>query len=182
MKQSHIAYISIGSNIGNRLENCKNSLTSLAESKISIIRGRSPFYMTEPVDYINQDWFVNLVVKIETRLDPFRLLDKLKLIQSNAGRNHHAERFGPRIIDLDIIMYDDFVINSPELIIPHPRMHKRRFVLKPICDIDPHIVHPVLKRNMQYLLNRLDDDGQVVKPLKGQDLICRPRKSLQIKG
>ena len=209
MNQGHIAYISVGSNIGNRFENCKNSLTSLTESKISIIRGRSPFYMTEPVDYINQDWFVNLVVEIETRLDPFRLLDKLKSIeaprsklrgifdrkevcyfqtrsltpqqaagnalafavQSNAGRNHNAERFGPRILDLDIIMYDDFVINSPELIIPHPRMHKRRFVLKPICDIDPYIVHPVLKRDMQYLLDRLDDDGQMVRELKGQDLI-----------
>ncbi|MBU4344480.1 MAG: 2-amino-4-hydroxy-6-hydroxymethyldihydropteridine diphosphokinase [Desulfobacteraceae bacterium] len=166
MNQGHIAYISAGSNIGNRLENCKNSLTSLAESKISIIRSRSSFYITEPVDYINQDWFVNLVVKIETKLDPFRLLDKLKSIQSNAGRDHDAVRFSPRILDLDIIMYDDFVINSPELIIPHPRMHKRRFVLKPICDIDPHIVHPVLKKDMQYLLDRLDD-GQMVRLLKG---------------
>jgi 2-amino-4-hydroxy-6-hydroxymethyldihydropteridine diphosphokinase len=169
MKEGHFAYISIGSNIGNRLENCKNSLTFLTESKISIIRGRSPFYLTEPVDYINQDWFVNLVVKIETGLDPFRLLDKLKLIESNAGRDHDAERFGPRILDLDIIIYNDFVINSPELIIPHPRMHKRRFVLKPICDIDPHIVHPVLKRDMQYLLDSLDDDGQMVRELKGHD-------------
>ena len=167
MNQGHIAYISVGSNIGNRFENCKNSLTSLTESKISIIRGRSPFYMTEPVDYINQDWFVNLVVKIETGLDPFRLLDKLKLIENNAGRDHNAERFGPRILDLDIIMYDDFVINSPELIIPHPRMHKRRFVLKPICDIAPHIIHPVLKKDMQCLLDSLDDDGQMVRLLKG---------------
>ncbi|MBU4464068.1 MAG: 2-amino-4-hydroxy-6-hydroxymethyldihydropteridine diphosphokinase [Proteobacteria bacterium] len=166
MNQGHIAYISAGSNIGNRLENCKNSLTYLAESKTSIIRSISPFYMTEPVDYINQDWFVNLVVKIETRLDPFRLLDKLKSIQGDAGRNHNAERFGPRILDLDIIMYDDIIINSPELIIPHPRMHKRRFVLKPICDIAPHIVHPVLKKDMQYLLDRLDD-GQMVRLLKG---------------
>jgi len=157
--------------MGSRLENCKNSLTSLAESKTSIIRSISPFYMTEPVDYINQDWFVNLVVKIETRLDPFRLLDKLKLIQGNAGRNHNAERFGPRILDLDILIYDDIIINSPELIIPHPRMHKRRFVLKPICDIGPHIVHPVFKKDMQCLLDSLDDDGQIVRELKEQDLI-----------
>lgn len=157
--------------MGSKLENCKNSLISLAESKISIIRSTSPFYMTEPVDYINQDWFVNLVVKIETRLDPFRLLDKLKSIQSNAGRNHNAERFGSRILDLDIIMYDDLIINSPELIIPHPRMHKRRFVLKPVCDIAPHIVHPVLKKDMQCLLDSLGDDGQMVRELKGQDLI-----------
>lgn len=171
MNHGHIAYISIGSNIGNKLENCKNSIDSLAELKTSIISSRSSFYITEPVDYINQDWFVNLVVKIETRLDPFQLLDKLKSIQSNAGRNHNAERFGPRILDLDIIMYDDLIINSSELIIPHPRMHKRRFVLKPICDIDPHIVHPVLKKDMQCLLDSLDDDGQMVRELKGQDLI-----------
>ncbi|MDI6687758.1 MAG: 2-amino-4-hydroxy-6-hydroxymethyldihydropteridine diphosphokinase [Desulfobacterales bacterium] len=171
MNHGHIAYISIGSNIGNKLENCKNSIALLAESKTSIIRSRSSFYITEPVDYINQDWFVNLVVKIETILDPFRLLDKLKSVQSNAGSNHNTERFGPRILDLDIIMYDDFVINSTELIIPHPRMHKRRFVLKPICDIAPHIVHPVLKKDMQCLLDSLGNNGQMVRELKGQDLI-----------
>ncbi len=171
VSKQHIAYISAGSNIGNRLENCQNGITALTESNIATLKAKSPFYITEPVDYINQDWFVNLVVKIGTRLDPFRLLDKLKSIQSNAGRNHNAERFGPRILDLDIIMYDDFVINSPELIIPHPEMHKRHFVLKPICGIDPHIVHPVLKKDMQCLLDSLDDDGQMVRELKGHDLI-----------
>jgi len=166
MKQGRIAYISIGSNIGNRLENCKKGISCLAEPEISIIKNRSAFYLTEPVDYKNQDEFVNIIVKIETRLDPFQLLDELKSIQSNAGRNHNNERFGPRVLDLDIIMYDDFVINTPELIIPHQRMHKRRFVLKPICDIDPNVIHPVLKKDMKYLLDSLDKNKQRVIKLK----------------
>jgi 2-amino-4-hydroxy-6-hydroxymethyldihydropteridine diphosphokinase len=166
MKQRHVAYISIGSNTGDRLGNCKKAVSGLTESKTSILKEKSAFYLTEPVDYTDQDWFINLVVKIETLLDPFLLLDRLKSIQNNAGRNHNAERFGPRIIDLDIIMYDDCVINSSELTIPHPRMHKRHFVLKPICDIDPDVIHPVLKKDMKHLLDSLDKNNQRVINLK----------------
>ena len=160
MTKQHIAYISAGSNIGNRLENCQNSIAALTESGISTLKDKSPFYITEPVDYKDQDWFINIVLKIETILDPFQLLSRLKSIQQDAGRINDLIRFGPRILDLDIIMYDDIIINSSELIIPHPKMHKRRFVLKPFCDIDPTIVHPVLKMNMQSLLDNLDNKGQ----------------------
>lgn len=160
MTKHHIAYISVGSNIGNRLENCQNSIAALTVSGISTLKDKSPFYITEPVDYKNQDWFVNIVLKIETILDPFQLLSRLKSIQQDAGRINDLIRFGPRILDLDIIMYDDIIINSSELIIPHPKMHKRRFVLKPFCDIDPTIVHPVLKMDMQSLLDNLDDKEQ----------------------
>lgn len=160
MTKQHIAYISAGSNIGNRLENCQNSIAALTESGISTLKDKSPFYITEPVDYKDQDWFINIVLKIETILDPFQLLSRLKSIQQDAGRINDLIRFGPRILDLDIIMYDDIIINSSELIIPHPKMHKRRFVLKPFCDIDPTIVHPVLKMDMQSLLDNLDDKGQ----------------------
>jgi 2-amino-4-hydroxy-6-hydroxymethyldihydropteridine diphosphokinase len=160
VSKQHIAYISAGSNIGNRLENCQNSITALTESGISTLKDKSPFYITEPVDYKNQDWFVNIVLKIETILDPFQLLSRLKSIQQDAGRINDLIRFGPRILDLDIIMYDDIIINSSELIVPHPKMHKRRFVLKPFCDIDPTIVHPVLKMDMQSLLDNLDNKGQ----------------------
>ncbi len=160
--KNHTAYISAGSNIGNKLENCEMGIVALTRSGVSFIRDQSLFYKTEPVDYKDQDWFVNVVVKIETALDPFGLLNELKTIQREAGRLNDDIRFGPRILDLDIIMYDDTVINSSELVIPHPRMHKRRFVLKPICDIAPNVVHPVLKKNMQYLLNNLDDGEQGV--------------------
>jgi len=99
---------------------------------------------------------------IETTFDPFQLLYELKIIEKDAGRTEDPIRYGPRILDLDIIFYDDIVINLSGLIIPHPKIHKRRFVLKPICDINPKFIHPVLKMDMQYLLNNLDDKKQRV--------------------
>ena len=155
--KDHIAYISGGSNIGNGLLNCKNGIAALTESGACILKNQSRFYKTEPVDYKDQEWFVNFAVKIETALNPFQLLNKLKLIERDAGRTYNSVKFGPRILDLDIIMYDDIIINSSVLIVPHPRMHKRRFVLKPVCDIDQKIVHPVLKKNMKQLLDKLLD-------------------------
>jgi len=153
----HTAYIGVGSNIGNKLSNCKNGINALTKTKEIQIKEWSRFYKTEPVDYKDQDWFINAVVKIETTLDPFQLFKKLKRIERDAGRVDGCVRFGPRILDLDIVLFDDFVTNSPGLIIPHPRMHKRRFVLKPICDIDPKIVHPVFKKEVQNLLDVLVD-------------------------
>ena len=160
--EKHIVYISVGSNIGDKLLNCQKGISALAESDTSIIIDQSNFYKTEPVDYTDQDWFINAVVKIETVLDPFQLLYELKTIEKNAGRIENQIRYGPRILDLDIIFYDDIIINSSKLIIPHHRMHKRRFILKPICDIDPKLVHPVLKMDMQYLLDNLNDKEQGV--------------------
>ena len=158
----HIAYISVGSNMGDKLANCQNGVALLAETGRSRVLAQSRIYATEPVDYEDQDWFVNLVVKLETSLDPLPLLDHIEHIQRAAGRIQDPIRFGPRILDLDIILYDDCVIESERLVVPHPRMHKRRFVLKPICDIDPSILHPVLKQKMQILLERLGDENQKV--------------------
>lgn len=162
MVDLHIAYISAGSNIGDRLANCQKGIEALGESGDTRILAQSRAYATEPVDYKDQDWFINLVVKLETGHDPFQLLDHIESIQRAAGRLQDPIRFGPRILDLDIILYNDHVIESERLIVPHPRMHKRRFVLKPICDIDPAIVHPVLKQEMQSLLKRLGEEGQKV--------------------
>ncbi|MBW2450222.1 MAG: 2-amino-4-hydroxy-6-hydroxymethyldihydropteridine diphosphokinase [Deltaproteobacteria bacterium] len=156
----HTAYIGAGSNIGNKLLNCKNGISALSRSQHAQIKEWSQFYKTEPVDYEDQDWFINIVVKIETSLDPFQLLKKIKSIEHDAGRSANPVRFGPRVLDLDILLFDDVVTNSSGLIIPHPRMHKRRFVLQPICDIDPKIVHPVLKKEMKDLLALLDDNEQ----------------------
>ena len=160
--EKHTAYISVGSNIGDNLLNCQKGISALTESDKSIIIEQSNFYKTEPVDNTDQDWFVNAVVKIKTVLDPFQLLYELKTIEKNAGRTENQIRYGPRILDLDIIFYDDIIINSSKLIIPHHRMHKRRFILKSVCDIDPKLVHPVLKMNMQYLLDNIDDKEQGV--------------------
>jgi 2-amino-4-hydroxy-6-hydroxymethyldihydropteridine diphosphokinase len=162
----HIAYICVGSNIGNKLENCKKGVDELIESGSVTLKTQSPYYKTDPVDYLDQDWFINYVIKIETSLDPFELLNRLKSIQKNAGRINDAIRFGPRILDLDIILFDDAVINSENLVIPHPRMHKRRFVLKPFCDIDPEAIHPVFKKNIKYLIDNMDDEEQGIAEYK----------------
>ncbi len=162
--KKHIAYISVGSNSGDKLENCRKGIAALIQSGSTVIQARSRIYKTDPVDYRDQDWFVNIALKVETVLDPFQLLNQLKSIQHRAGRTVDPIRFGPRILDMDIVLYDDLVMNSPELIVPHPRMHKRRFVLMPICDIDPEIIHPVIKKSMRYLLDSLNDEQQGVEP------------------
>ena len=160
--KSHIVYISVGSNIEDKYLNCINGINALTQKgKTSIIK-KSEFYETEPVDYTDQDWFVNGVVKIGTSLDPSELLKMLKAIEKGIGRTQTLIRYGPRILDMDIILYDDLVLNSPQLTIPHPRMHKRRFVLCPICDIDPDMIHPVLHYKMRNLLDKLEDFDQKV--------------------
>ncbi len=160
--EKHAAYISAGSNIGDKLLNCRNGLTALTESGATSIKAWSLFYKTSPVDFREQDWFVNAVVKIETEFDPFELLKDMNSIQIRAGRVCDPVRFGPRILDLDIILYDDVVVDLPGLTIPHPRMHERRFVLKPLCDIDPDVIHPVFKKTLKHLLDSLDDAEQKV--------------------
>ncbi|MGD2029986.1 MAG: 2-amino-4-hydroxy-6-hydroxymethyldihydropteridine diphosphokinase [Desulfobacterales bacterium] len=156
----HTAYVAAGSNIGDKLLNCKNGIAALTKANKTVLKEWSKFYKTEPVHYKDQDWFVNCVVKIETPLDPFELLHELKSIEREAGRVYTPIQFGPRLLDLDIILYDDLVENSANLILPHPRMHTRRFVLVPICDISPEIVHPILQKNMRSLLNILDETEQ----------------------
>ncbi|MDM8523311.1 2-amino-4-hydroxy-6-hydroxymethyldihydropteridine diphosphokinase [Desulfococcaceae bacterium HSG8] len=158
----HTAYISAGSNIGNKLLNCQDGIVAITRSGKSVLRDHSRFYKTEPVDYREQDWFVNAAVKIETSLDPLQLLGELKSIEREAGRTGDVIRFGPRVLDLDILLYDDMVIKVGDLCLPHPRMHKRHCILKPVCDIAPHLVHPVLKKDMQYLLDNLDHEDQGV--------------------
>jgi 2-amino-4-hydroxy-6-hydroxymethyldihydropteridine diphosphokinase len=116
------------------------------------------------LDYLDQDWFVNYVVQIETQLEPLQLLHSIRTIQKEAGRKRDKIRFGPRILDLDIILYDVLTMNTSDLTIPHPRMHKRRFVLQPLCDINPKLIHPVLDMDMQSLLNALDDEKQRIQP------------------
>ncbi len=158
--QMHRVYISVGSNMGDRLANCQGGLESLDRRADSSVRCRSPFYKTEPVDFREQDWFVNAAAEIETTLEPIPFLEILQSIQRRAGRTRDTVRFGPRILDLDIIFYDSLVSTTPLLTIPHPRMHERRFVLKPICDINPDIVHPVFHKTVGELLGGVSKEGQ----------------------
>ena len=163
----HSAYISIGSNIGDPLRNCRRGIDELClDGQVKLV-ALSPFYNTRPVDYLEQDWFVNAAALVESALSPFELLSKTQGIQARMGRKFDAVRFGPRVLDLDIILYEDAVIDTPHLVVPHPRMHKRRFVLHPICDIDPSVVHPVLGQTVRELLEQLPSDNQDMIPCSG---------------
>ena len=156
----HTVYIAVGSNIGDKVANCQNGIDALIAKSGARLIQQSPFYKTEPVGYEDQDWFINGVFCIETDLEPKDLLEKTQAIQTKAGRKKDRVRNGPRILDLDILMFDDRIITSRYLTVPHPRMHQRRFVLQPFCDISPDIIHPTFKKDMKTLLDELPPDTQ----------------------
>jgi len=158
----HTAYIAIGSNLGDRLANCRKGIQALDDRRQCWLQQCSRMYETEPVGFTEQPWFINCVIKIGTILSPLALLDRTQAIQRSLGRVGGTIRFGPRILDLDILLYDNVVIESSRLVIPHPRMHERRFVLRPLCDLDANIVHPVLHQEVGDLLSRLPDSGPKV--------------------
>ncbi|OQX63742.1 MAG: 2-amino-4-hydroxy-6-hydroxymethyldihydropteridine diphosphokinase [Desulfococcus sp. 4484_241] len=158
----HRAYISIGSNIGDRAANCERAILALDSASGVRVAARSRLFLSEPVGYADQRWFVNAVVKVETTFSPFALLGVLQGLERDAGRKRSGIRFGPRTLDLDIVIFDDMIIDSDGLEIPHPRMHERRFVLGPLCDIDPRVVHPVLKKTARQLYDALSEDEQKI--------------------
>ncbi len=159
------AYISVGSNLGDKTANCRRGIEALERSGACQVLARSRLYRTAPVDYADQDWFVNGVVKVATELEAADLLRAMLTAEQEAGRVRGAVRFGPRVLDLDLIFYGDRVIEGPGIRIPHPRMHKRRFVLQPMCDIDKTFLHPLLKRTVQGLLEDLDPGEQPVEAM-----------------
>jgi 2-amino-4-hydroxy-6-hydroxymethyldihydropteridine diphosphokinase len=166
MELRHRAFISIGSNLGDKRENCRLALTALTAAEGIRIRRSSALYRTAPVDFRDQDWFVNGVIEIETGLAPLDLLERLQTVQRQAGRPAGGRRFGPRVLDLDILLYDGLILKDPRLILPHPAMHRRRFVLVPLCDIDPDALHPVLGRTAREMLAQLEEEGQEVVELE----------------
>jgi 2-amino-4-hydroxy-6-hydroxymethyldihydropteridine diphosphokinase len=152
----HIVYLSIGSNIGDKKKNLKDATIILdSHDEIDVV-SISFFYKTQPQNFTDQDWFVNAALKIKTGLDPKALLRVIKTLEKDIDRDGKPFRFGPRIIDLDIVYYDDLVLKTEYLEIPHPRMHERCFVLIPICDIGAHTIHPVLKLRSDELLKKIE--------------------------
>lgn len=148
------AYIGIGSNLGSREENCERAIKFLIENGITVVK-RSSMFETEPWGVKEQPKFINMAVEILTALKPEALLHLLKNIEIEVGRLP-ASHWGPRIIDLDILLYDDLIIKTPELEIPHPHISERDFVLKSLAEIAPEKVHPVLKKSMKRLLLEVD--------------------------
>ncbi len=153
------AYIGLGSNIGDREKNIENAISLLTE-KFPIIN-RSYLYETEPVGFKEQDWFLNCAIGIQTMYPPLELHADLQRIEKEMGRSKEIVN-GPRIIDLDLLLYDNLILKTGNLQIPHPRFHERRFVLVPLAEIAAEITHPILQKSIGELLAELgENDDQV---------------------
>ena len=159
MPVGKLIYLSLGSNLGDRAENLERAIAALPKAGVRVLR-RSSLYETEPVDFLAQPWFLNCVVEGETLLMPRQLLHALQGIERKFGRKKRIAR-GPRVIDLDILFYGAGVIRTPEVEIPHPRMHKRRFVLTPLAELAPDLHHPALGAPVAELLSAVQDSSVV---------------------
>lgn len=148
------AYIALGSNLGDRRATLDAALRLLAGSPGVTVTRVSSFYDTAPVGKTDQPRFLNAVAQIETSLPPRRLLDLLLALEAQLGRVR-TEHWGPRTLDLDLILYGQRIISEPDLVVPHPLMHERPFVLEPLAEIAPDAPHPVLKMTAAELLHRL---------------------------
>ena len=156
----HIAYIGVGSNIGDKVNQCEKAISEILKVDRHKLLAKSSLFKTKPIGDTSQDWFVNGVIKIETDLEPLDLLRILKAIESRLGRKE-TFRWGPRVIDLDILLFDESEIRMKELQIPHPLMHERQFVLIPLVEIDRNLTHPVLKKTIKELLENIKEDQGV---------------------
>ena len=148
------AYIGIGSNLGESKAQCETAIRALNYLPKTSVVNRSSLYRTEPLGIKNQNWFINAVVEIETSLEPFALLKALLDIEMQMGRVR-KEKWGSRVIDLDLLLYDDKIIHQPGLQIPHPEIHNRAFVLVPLCEIRQEAIHPLLNKTAVQMLEAL---------------------------
>jgi 2-amino-4-hydroxy-6-hydroxymethyldihydropteridine diphosphokinase len=156
------AYLSLGSNIGNRERHLGDALARLrALGRVAAV---SSLYETEPVEFTDQPWFLNCVVLLETKAAPADLLANLLAIEQEMGRVRNQKK-GPRTIDIDILLFGETILDSPALTIPHPALHQRRFVLEPLAEIAPEAWHPGLKKTIRRLLEELPA-GPVVRKLQ----------------
>ena len=153
---THTVYIALGTNLGERLNNLRAAIEAMAP-EVSVL-AESHIYETPPWGYEDQPAFLNMVVKAETGLEPEALLNFLKQLEVQLGREQNF-RWGPRLIDLDILFYDDLILDTPPLVIPHPRLHERAFVLVPLADVAPDLIHPVFQRSVNDLLVEIETQG-----------------------
>ncbi len=158
---SQTVYLSLGSNVGDRAKNLKDAIAALADAGVEVVRVSS-IYETEPVDLREQPWFLNCVVEAQTNLPPLGLLEALRAIEARLGSKKLVPK-GPRVIDVDILLYGAETIDTPELQVPHPRMHLRRFVLTPLAEIAPQSRHPVSGLTAAEMLASTEDKSQVRK-------------------
>lgn len=154
-------FLGLGSNLGDREQFIERAIALLSKTSGIELMGKASLYEAEPVGYEDQPWFLNTVIEIRTRLSPKDLLARLHEIECQLGRQP-GERWGPREIDLDILLYGERVMDELDLMIPHPELHKRRFVLLPFVEIAPRVIHPQLAKTMEQLLQALDDPKGVI--------------------
>jgi 2-amino-4-hydroxy-6-hydroxymethyldihydropteridine diphosphokinase len=157
-----MVYLSLGSNVGDRAKNLRDAIAALGESSGVKVTRISSVYETEPVDYLDQPWFLNCAVEAETDMKPAQLLQAMRGIETQMGSEKFVPK-GPRLIDMDVLLYGDAVIDTPELQIPHPRMQLRRFVLEPLAEIAPNVRHPVLGLSASEMLAQTTDKSAVRK-------------------
>jgi len=153
---NHIVYLALGSNLGDRLSNLKEAISSLSPQMD--VKAKSHVYETPPWGYENQSPFYNQVLKGKTYLGPEPLLKHIKRLEVALGRKASFQN-GPRLIDIDILFYDDLVMNTPVITLPHPRLHERGFVLLPLMDIAPELIHPVRQKSVQEMIASCDLSG-----------------------
>lgn len=154
-------YLGLGGNLGDPRENIDAAIQMLRRSGVRIVR-KSSLYRTEPVGFARQPWFLNRAIAIRTDLSPWKLLAEAKAIEIELGR-HPGPRNGPRPIDIDILLAEGTILRTASLEIPHPRLSERRFVLVPLVEIAPDLVHPVLKKSIRSILRRCPDKSEVVR-------------------
>lgn len=146
------AYLGLGTNMGNKRRNMITAAALLAERAGDVL-ALSDFYETEPWGFNSENTFLNAALRLETELSPEELLQVTEQIEEDMGRTQKSDgAYHDRIIDIDILLYDDLVKDTPRLVIPHPRMHERRFVLEPMFEIAPNVVHPVMKKSIADLM------------------------------
>ena len=154
-----IAYLSLGSNVGDRLENLRKGMQLFRGEGIAL-RRTSSVYGTEPVDHTDHGWFLNCAAEVSTTLEPLALLRRLQRIEIRLGRERKIPK-GPRTLDIDMLLYGDVVLQSEELTLPHPRMFKRRFVLEPLREIAPALRLPGASISVEEAIQQLRDPAQV---------------------
>ncbi len=154
--------LGLGTNLGDREANLRSAVGRIKED-IGTIVHLSSVYETEPWGFSAEDLFLNMVAEVETNLKPSGLLGRILMIEAEMGRLRQGKGYSSRIIDIDILFFGKRIIDLPGLVVPHPKLHERRFVLVPLCEIEPDLVHPVLKKDIKTLLKECIDKGKIRK-------------------
>ncbi len=160
--RENTAFVGMGANLGNREKTCRRAIEMISGWNGCKLLKTSSFYETEPWGLEDQNSFINCVIQVETAKDALAFLNRMKQAEGQLGREQRL-KWGPRTIDLDLLFFNDDIINEPGLVVPHPLLHQRRFVLEPLAEIAPHLVHPVLGRPLALLLAEVADDKKVIK-------------------